>query len=546
MRALPLSPRGDFPDLPQPKARRIMALRGHDGGAGIRLHRAVPDLYPSPMRRLSRLLALAVFPALASCSGGAEGGTAPDPQPATITLEAPAPASSLGDTISVQAQVRDARGTPLPGVALAWTSNAPGVLRPLGNGRFEAVGNGDATLEARLVDGGLRATAQGRVEQVAATVEVTPPLARMTGLAGSVSMKARALDARGHAVAGRVFSWLVTGPVIVASAAGDVAEVRPVDFGTGVVTAATGGRTGAASVIVQPQVATAIERLAGDEQTGYVGQPLSAPFRVRVVDAESKPIPGARVAWEDARGTYPRATDSNGIAEMPWSFPVEPGRYTVTVRVVDQPGVAATFSATAQVGPLWGLQVVKLPSRYPAPDAFFEQPPVVRLVDPYGHPMAVKGVPVAARASCFLDGEVTQTDALGIASFPSLRVRSLGPVVCYLTFVSAGLQSAEGDVVLAGHSPLTIEPTPPALLARAGESVTVSVAVRDGFGVPVWGLRIDFTTSLAAQGERVTTDFGGVARFAFAIRADAKAGAYEVTARSADFRPAVFSVTIIP
>lgn len=58
--------------------------------------------------------------------------------------------TSLGDTLRLKSLVRDATGAPAPDVPMRWQLSAPGILEPLGNGLFRAVGNGRVTIRATV------------------------------------------------------------------------------------------------------------------------------------------------------------------------------------------------------------------------------------------------------------------------------------------------------------------------------------------------------------------------------------------------------------
>ena len=67
-----------------------------------------------------------------------------------------------------------------------------------------------------------------------------------------------------------------------------------------------------------------LEVVSGDGQQGTVGQTLSAPLRVRVVDA-GRPLSRLRIEWipESGSGTaVPRNsfTDEDGVAETTWTL----------------------------------------------------------------------------------------------------------------------------------------------------------------------------------------------------------------------------------
>jgi hypothetical protein len=99
--------------------------------------------------------------------------------------------------------------------------------------------------------------------------------------------------------------------------------------------------------------------ISGDNQAGAAGQPLGAPFVVRVVDRNGDPISGAVVGWDiiEGGGDLPAApkgpqklfhetkTDADGIVSIVLTLGPQPGRNMVTSEVMFGSG-KATFVAT--------------------------------------------------------------------------------------------------------------------------------------------------------------------------------------------------------
>lgn len=113
--------------------------------------------------------------------------------------------SSLGESRQLRADFRDAGGSPAEGVSTIWTSENERVVTVDARGIVTSVGDGTASV---TVEGqGLRATAAATVQQVVASVMVTPTRAKLGVVGESVQFTADILDARGHAVAGASVAW---------------------------------------------------------------------------------------------------------------------------------------------------------------------------------------------------------------------------------------------------------------------------------------------------------------------------------------------------
>jgi hypothetical protein len=114
------------------------------------------------------------------------------------------------------------------------------------------------------------------------------------------------------------------------------------------------------------RVPASIAVISGRDQGGKAGEPLAAPFVVRVTDADGNPSSGIAVSFritagagvlgDTCEGTHSRSvrsaqTDSNGIASTAF-IPTMLGRSTVSATVAD---VSVTFAvdATALVIEFW-------------------------------------------------------------------------------------------------------------------------------------------------------------------------------------------------
>jgi hypothetical protein len=96
-------------------------------------------------RRITPLVAL-----LAACSSGGsgDGGTAPPGPPASVTLQ-PNPATlQIGDSVQMNAVVKDASGTVLSGLALTWQTVNQSVATVTAGGKLHAIGQGSTSVTA--------------------------------------------------------------------------------------------------------------------------------------------------------------------------------------------------------------------------------------------------------------------------------------------------------------------------------------------------------------------------------------------------------------
>jgi hypothetical protein len=251
----------------------------------------------------------------------------------------------------------------------------------------------------------------------------------------------------------------------------------------------------------------------GDEQSGAVGTELADPLVVRVLDAQDRPVPGVRVAFNlgaraDGGDVTPDTalTNADGLASSRWVLGGTSGQQEVDAEIVGA-SLAVTFSAEAEHTSALRLQLTSGDEQSAAPGAELADPLVVRLVDEAGD-----GVAGSAVAWVVAIGEGTaapassDTDADGFASTtwtlgPGSGLQTLNAVVSGVGVVSF-TATAVGD---GGGEPSptssTINAAPASIEAGTGLS-TITVRVRDGSGAPVSGA----TVTLSATGsENVLT-----------------------------------------
>ena len=210
------------------------------------------------VRRLSCLrlagLATSALVALLVPGCGSEETAAPAPppspepaRPASISVT-PATASltSLGDTVRLVAEVRDQRGRPVEGTAVAWASGDRAVASVDGSGLVTAAGNGTASVTATSATVSARASLT--VMQEASRVTVTPAADTLVA-GGTLRLSSDAFDANGHAVAGAVFAWS-TSDVSVATV-DSTGLVHGVAAGTAAIVAAAGSAKSTADIVVE-------------------------------------------------------------------------------------------------------------------------------------------------------------------------------------------------------------------------------------------------------------------------------------------------------
>ena len=260
-------------------------------------------------------------------------------------------------------------------------------------------------------------------------------------------------------------------------------------------------------VLPEDQSPAEIVVVDGNEQAGPVGTELADSLVVRVVDAQDRPVPQVRVAFELGAGaeggvTRPDTalTDADGLAWSRWVLGGTSGQQEVDAEIVGA-SLTVTFSAEAERTSAFRLERTSGNAQSANPDAELPDPLVVRLVDEAGD-----GVPGQAVAWVVAIGDgaaapaSSDTDADGFAFTtwtlgPETGLQTLNAVVSGVGVVSF-TATAEGGGG-GGPSPdrSTVTASPASIEAGSGLS-TITVRVRDGSGAAVSGA----TVTLAATG----------------------------------------------
>ncbi len=282
---------------------------------------------------------------------------------------------------------------------------------------------------------------------------------------------------------------------------------------------------------VAPPEPAALEMVAGNGQSGPVGQALPQPLVVRVLDPDGAPVAGATVRWSVQEGGSVSAesveTGSDGRASVEWLLGSSPGEQTATAEATGLEGSPVTFVATAVDGDGPFLVLVTQPSGEAESGVAFAAQPVVQVRDAEGADLAESGLEVTASLvgdAGTLDGSVTRTtDADGRATYTDLAIT--GPAGEYaLRFTAPGavqtLSSSIAVTVPSADHVLLITTNPP-VSALDGEvfdpEVQPVAQVKSAGGDPVEGVEV--SVRVASGGGTLegntsaTTDPQGFARF---------------------------------
>ncbi len=186
---------------------------------------------------------------------------------------------------------------------------------------------------------------------IPAALMVLPADLTLTAIGQTGQLRAEVVDHYGDPVSGRRVAWTSDRPGTVM-----------VDFGNGVVTAMAAGTatvtaaSGTLSSRIQVTVAQEpgmIEKVAGDLQAGFIGEPLPVAAVVRVTDANGHPAGLVRVRFAVTSGGGSAApasavTNPAGLAQTIWTLGTAAG-HTLAATAGS---VTAEFQATGERLPL--------------------------------------------------------------------------------------------------------------------------------------------------------------------------------------------------
>jgi hypothetical protein len=374
-------------------------------------------------------------------------------------------ATSIGDTVPFAATIADKSGSILVGATPTWTTGDSSIATVTANGSVIARGAGATTVS--VVVGDIVSNARILVKQEIVGAAIANP-AGDTALSlvegAQLQLHARAFDARGHTVPGRVVAWHSDDTTVATIDARGL--VTAVNGGRGVVRATIEGESASLPVaVVTPASELAV--VSGADQRSLAGHLLPQRIVVRATNRKGVPASGKLVTFRlrGGRGKVEpvsATTDRDGRARTQWTLGDDPGVQTLyaTVENVDSATVV-----NAEAEPVAGnTRVAALTQTLRGRAGLLLGDSVgVRIADSTGR--ALIGVPVRWSA---VDGVVqagdARTDSTGVA-----RAR-------WTLAVKTGRQHLR---VFVGAADSRIAPTMIAATALAGAPANIVVMSGD-------------------------------------------------------------------
>ena len=183
------------------------------------------------------------------------------------------------------------------------------------------------------------------------SLSIVPDSLTLTAVGETGQLKVEVRDAQGMLLPGSSAEWVSDRPGTV-SVNGSTGMVTAVSAGTATITA-TSGRLSARAPVRVAQEPASLEKVSGDAQAGFVGEPVPTSPTVRVLDANGHPAALVRVGFEATAGGGSASpgsvlSDAEGLAGTAWTLGHESEQALVAVAG----NVAVEFTATAIELPL--------------------------------------------------------------------------------------------------------------------------------------------------------------------------------------------------
>jgi trimeric autotransporter adhesin len=200
-------------------------------------------LQPNTMTIRTRLALVSLCTVgFAACSGDSSG----PPAVASVAVSSPGTDIIVGQTASLTATPKDAKGNTLTNRTVAWTSSSQTIATVSSTGVVTGVGPGNATITA---------TVEGKTGTAGVTV-VVPPVATVTVTAVATTLQAGQTtqasavtrDASNTVVTGRTVAWSTSNQAVATVSGTGV--VTALTAGVVTITATSEGKTGTVQITV--------------------------------------------------------------------------------------------------------------------------------------------------------------------------------------------------------------------------------------------------------------------------------------------------------
>ncbi|HEV8217510.1 MAG TPA: Ig-like domain-containing protein [Gemmatimonadaceae bacterium] len=414
-------------------------------------------------------LVTATGPGTASITATAEGKN----DVATITVTqapvasvavTPNPLSmSVGQTTGLTALLRDDAGNLLSGRPVEWSSSNTGVATISSSGSLTAVAAGTTTITA--TSEGKSGTAIITVTNFAvATVNVQPQNNTITQ-GSSLQLSATLTDVNGAPATNRAVAWSSSNTGVATVTSNGL--VSGIATGSVTITATSEGKTGSASVTVQPKPVATVTVTPGTASL-TVGQTTN--LTVVLKDQNGGVLTGRTVVWTTSSSAVATVSSSGTVTA------VGAGNATITAT---SEGKSGTASITVTAIPVGSVTVSPPSTTVPATTTV-------------GLNVVVKDV----NGTVVTDRVVTWTTSNAAAATVSSSGVVTGVAIGTATITATSETKSGSATVNVTQAPVsTVTITPPSPTVVIGTTTTLSAITRDANGVVLTGRAVTWSSS---------------------------------------------------
>jgi hypothetical protein len=433
-----------------------------------------------------------------------------------------------GDRVRATAQVLDARGHEIVGLAPSWHSGDLGIAAVDGTGEITGVTPGHTMLTAQL--GGFSARLAAEVVPVPASITVVSGEGQRAQVERKVGspITVQVVSRGGRPVPGVPvrFSTPDAGKVEPAVDTSDAQGLARTAWVLGAVpgrqrlTPAVDGIATVPTVLVEADPVPANTRvsLVSEGAAGIVGSLIAEPVTIRVTDSTGAALADLPVTWVVGDGglmsEYDARTDSLGRARARWRLGNRAGLQGARA-LVGNPRAMPAFvvTAVAHAGAPAMAKVLSGAGQTGSVGTELKQPIVVRLADRAGNPVPGAALVIRPLAGTVAD-TIVASDSAGRVNVRWTLGRSAGTQRLQMR-----LEDADTTVDLAvrarplAPANLAFETTPPSGSPARKLAKPLAVVVTDAYGNPVSDRPVRFAPRAGrVLPERVMTDARGRAQ----------------------------------
>ena len=417
-------------------------------------------------------LVTATGPGNASITATAEGKN----DVATITVTqapvssvsvTPSPLSmSVGQSTGLTALLRDDAGNLLSGRPVAWTSSNTTVATISASGVVTAVAPGTTTITA--TSEGKSGSATVTVTNFAVATVNVQPQSNTIIQGSSVQLSATLTDVNGAPATNRAISWASSNTSIATVSSDGL--VSGVAVGSVTITATSEGKTGSATVNVQPKpVATVTVTPA----TVSLTQGQTAPLSVVLKDQSGAVLTGRTIVWTTSNSAVATVSSTGTVTA------VAGGTATITAT---SEGKSGTASVTVTLIPVGSVAVSPTTASVPATTTI-------------GLAVVVKDI----NGTVVTDRPVTWASSNAAAATVSSTGVVTGVAIGTATITATSetkSASATVNVTQAPVSTVSVTPQTPSIVI--GTTTTLTALPRDANGVVLTGRAVTWSSSNSA------------------------------------------------